>query len=300
MTTAQLAPTAPVGLLMWFVASRPKTLGASVVPVAVGTALAHTHGGVRVPVALAALLGALFIQVGTNLANDFHDFKRGADNKDRLGPARVTAQGWLPPRTVLLAALACFAASLLMGVYLVMAAGWPLLVVGLVSVVCGYLYTGGPWPLGYHGLGDVFVLVFFGPVAVLATCYAQTGQLPPEGWAAGLGVGAMANTLLVVNNLRDIPTDARVGKRTLAVRLGPAGTRVQYVALLVVAYSVVVWMAWRMPLASVLLAAASAALVPSAVRQVLTSNGQELNAALAASARIHMAYGSLLVVGLLL
>jgi 1,4-dihydroxy-2-naphthoate polyprenyltransferase len=220
---------------IWLAASRPKTLAASVVPVLVGTAFAQHDGRLQPWAAAAALAGAVLIQVGTNLANDYHDHVRGADTPDRVGPARASASGWIAPKRVLAASLVAFALAAAAGLYLVALAGWPILVVGLLSIASGYAYTGGPYPLGYHGWGDAFVFVFFGLVAVAGTYFVQAGPASADVLVGAVPVGALATAILVVNNLRDLETDRRAGKRTLAVRLGPTGTRVEYAFLLAVA-----------------------------------------------------------------
>jgi 1,4-dihydroxy-2-naphthoate octaprenyltransferase len=219
----------------WVLAARPKTLPAAAAPVMVGAALAAFRGGFAVLPAAAALLGALLIQIATNFANDYFDFVKGADTDERVGPTRVTQAGLISPGAVRNAMVATLAAALLVGVYLVSIGGWPIVWIGLASLVCAVAYTGGPFPLGYHGLGDLFVFVFFGLIAVAGTVYVQMGVFPPEAWLAGAGIGAMSTAILVVNNLRDIDTDTRAGKRTMAVRLGRVGTQMEYVWLWTVA-----------------------------------------------------------------
>src|SRR3954463_2612197 len=218
-------------------AARVRTLPAAVAPVLVGTSLAVQHDEFD-PIAFAcALLGALFIQVGTNLSNDYSDARRGADTEDRLGPVRVTAGGLVPPRQGLVATHASFGVAVLCGVYLIVVAGPVLLAIGAASIVAGVLYTGGPRPYGYEGLGEVFVFLFFGIVAVSGSYYVQIQELPWQVFALAVPVGLLASAILVVNNVRDIDTDRRAGKRTLAVRLGRERTRRLYLALLGVAYA---------------------------------------------------------------
>ena len=290
---------AAAGIGVWVLAARPRTLTAAVVPVVVGTAVAAAGGGMRLVPAFAALLSAICIQIGTNLANDYHDFQRGADTHERVGPRRVTQSGLIAPRTVRAAALAAFGAAALLGAYLAAVGGWPILMTGVLSILSGWLYTGGPWPLGYHGLGDVFVFVFFGLVATAGTIYVQMRSVPTAGWIAAVPIGALATAILVVNNLRDIATDAKAGKRTLAVRLGRGATRVEYLALLAVAFAAPFAL---LPFARgwVLLPLAALPLAIPPLRLVLRAEGAALNEALGATARLQLAYGALLAAGLLL
>jgi 1,4-dihydroxy-2-naphthoate octaprenyltransferase len=216
---------------IWILASRPRTLTAAAAPVLLGTGLAVGHGAFRWGPAIASLFGALLIQIGTNLANDYYDHLRGGDTEDRIGPLRATQAGLLPPRTVRTGAFIVLAFALGVGVYLVSVGGLPILLIGIASLICAVAYTGGPFPLAYHGLGDVFVFVFFGLFAVGGTYWVQALAFSSEVLLAGAGMGAMATAILVVNNLRDIWTDARAGKRTLAVRMGPTGTKAEYLLL---------------------------------------------------------------------
>src|SRR5437016_2535114 len=227
--SSRAAPAAlPSGVRIWLMAARVRTLPASIAPVLVGTALAG-YAGVFHPLRfVAALLGAVFIQVGTNLSNDYSDARRGADAEDRLGPVRVTAGGLVPPRQVLVATYASFGVAVLAGIYLIAVAGWLLLLVGTASILAGVLYTGGPRPYGYEGLGEVFVFLFFGVVAVAGSYFVQQEKLEWEAFALAVPVGLLAAAILVVNNVRDIDTDRRAGKRTLAVRLGRPRTRTLY------------------------------------------------------------------------
>lgn len=212
-------------------ASRPRTLLAAVAPVAAGTGFAAADGAFAALPALAALVGAVLIQIATNLANDYYDFLRGGDTAARIGPVRVTQAGILAPETVRRGMIATLALALLVGLYLISVGGWPIAVIGVLSLVCAVAYTGGPYPLAYHGLGDVFVLLFFGFVAVGGTYWVQALALPGHVLLAGGAVGALNTAILVANNLRDIETDGRAGKRTLAVRMGRRGTRMEYAGL---------------------------------------------------------------------
>ena len=296
MTTA--APIAPPSLRTWLLAARPKTLTAAVVPVVVGTGLALGQGMAAAWPALAALAGAVLIQIGTNLTNDYYDFRKGADTHERVGPTRVTQSGLIAPQTVLAAGAACFALAVVVGISLVARGGWPFVVIGLASVLAGWAYTGGPHPLGYLGLGDLFVMVFFGLVAVPGTFYAQALALVPAVWPAAVAIGATGTMILVVNNLRDLDTDARAGKRTLVVRFGRGFGRGEYVALLLLALAMpllMLAMGWaRWPILMVLLA------LPLAwppLSRVLGSTGAALNPALGGTARFQAAFGLLFAIG---
>jgi len=286
----------------WLLAARPKTLTAALAPVVVGTALA-THDGVLAWLpALAALVGATLIQLGTNFANDYYDFVRGGDTADRVGPERVTQAGLLTPESVKRGMWTVLGAALLVGTYLVWVGGWPIVWIGLSSLACAVLYTGGPFPLAYHGLGDVFVFVFFGLVAVSGTYYVQGLAWPPDVFLAGAALGALNTAILVANNLRDVETDATVGKRTLAVRIGTRGSQVQYVTMLFVAFVVPVvgWQVYGWPAAS-LAALLVAPLCIAPVRRVLThTEPAELLPALGETARVVGVYGLLLGLGLVL
>src|ERR1700761_2881899 len=224
------------GVRIWLMAARLRTLPAAIAPVLVGTALAgfqHIDHPLRL---LAALLGAVFIQVGTNLSNDYSDARRGADAEDRLGPVRVTAGGLVPPRQVLIATYVSFGVAVLAGIYLVVVAGWQLLLVGGASILAGVLYTGGPKPYGYEGLGELFVFLFFGIVAVAGSYFVQVEHLDWKAFALAVPVGLLASAILVVNNFRDSDSDRRAGKRTLAVRLGRERTRVLYAVIVYLAF----------------------------------------------------------------
>lgn len=286
----------------WLLAARPKTLTAAAAPVVAGTGVAAFHGTASALPALAALVGALLIQVATNLANDYYDFVRGTDSQERVGPLRMTQAGIIAPEAMKRGMLAALAAALLVGMYLVWVAGWPIVVIGLASLACAVLYTGGPYPLAYHGLGDLFVFVFFGLVAVGGTVYVQALSWPADAVLAGVALGALNTAILVVNNLRDIPTDERAGKRTLAVRLGVGGTRVEYAVLLGLAAAVpvvgVVASAWPV-LALLPLLTAPLCLAP--LRRVFGfTEASQLLPALGETSRVVALYGALLGVGLAL
>jgi 1,4-dihydroxy-2-naphthoate octaprenyltransferase len=282
-------------------AARPRTLPAAIAPVLVGTSLA-IHVGKFHPLAfIAALLGAMLIQIGTNLSNDYSDARRGADTEDRLGPVRVTAGGLVPPRQVLVATYATFGLAVLCGVYLIAVAGWALLAVGAASILAGVLYTGGPKPYGYEGLGEIFVFLFFGIVAVTGSYFVQRRDLPWEAFVLAVPVGLLIAAILTVNNIRDIETDRRANKRTLAVRMGRKRTRVFFVAMLVLAFAsgLICWLAGPLSpwLALTLLAAP---LAVTLARTVCThSDGPSLNGALAKSGMLALVYCLLLSAGVL-
>jgi 1,4-dihydroxy-2-naphthoate octaprenyltransferase len=280
-------------------AIRPRTLSAAAAPVVLGTGLAIGRGGFRFFPALAALVGALLIQVGTNLANDYYDYRRGGDTEDRVGPVRVTQAGILSPEKVRNGAFLVLGLALLVGLYLVSEGGLPILLIGLASLVCAVAYTGGPYPLAYHGLGDLFAFLFFGLVAVAGTFWVQALSFPPEVLLAGSGMGALATALLVINNLRDLETDKRAGKRTLAVRLGLQGTKAEFVFLVLWALSVpvlgVFWSDWsRWTLAALLSALLLAEPLWAVGTYSPTSDPQSLIPPLGTTAQAAGLYGLLL------
>lgn len=292
---------APGSFRAWILASRPATLTAAIVPVLVGSAVAHAVGGFRLGPALAALVGAMLIQIATNFANDVFDHEKGADTEERLGPTRATASGLLSAKQMRTALATTLALTLIPGVYLVSVGGWPIVLIGLASMLSGVAYTGGPYPLGYHGLGDVFVFVFFGLVAVCGTVFVQAESIPLLAWLAACAVGAIATAILVVNNVRDRETDVKAGKRTLAVRLGKRGGIIEYVGLFVLAYAV--------PVLALVLANAGSwvllplASIPLAIKlsiALATKEGRPLNAVLGQTAMLLLVYGVLLSVGLVL
>jgi 1,4-dihydroxy-2-naphthoate octaprenyltransferase len=291
----------PTKARAWLLAARPATLPAAVVPVLVGSAAATATGHFRWDVFAAALLGSLLIQIGTNFANDLFDFKKGADTADRLGPTRVTQSGLISPAEVQAAMIATFGAAVLVGVYLVLIGGWPIVAIGVLSILSGIAYTGGPWPLGYHGLGDVFVFIFFGLVAVMGTYYLHTGTVDARALAASIPVGLLITAILVINNLRDIDTDRLAGKHTLATRLGRAATRGEYIAMLVVSYLIPPALAvaglapWW-----VLLPWLSLPLAVGLGRIVLSgAEGRALNPVLKRTGQLVLVFGVLFALGLL-
>lgn len=302
MTVAAAPPAQAVrsGAAAWWAAVRPATLWLGATPVLLGTALAAAADGLHPARAALALGVAASIQVGTNLFNDWADARRGADGPDRIGPARAVAQGWLTPRAVLVAAALAFAVAAALGSVLAWQVGWPLLALGAVCILSGLAYTGGPFPLAYVGLGDPFVLVFFGGVATCGTTWVQTQALTPAAGLAGAAIGLLATAVLVVNNLRDRHTDRRAGKRTLAVRLGARFARLEYATCvgLALALPPTAWaLGWGGP--GWLLPLLAAPLAVRRVQAVWRRDGQDLNPELGATARLQLAFGLLLAAGVL-
>jgi len=290
----------PGSLHIWLMAARLPTLPAAIVPVFVGTAIGTHAGTFRPLVFIAALLASTLIQIGTNLANDYFDFRKGADTADRLGPTRVTQAGLLAPNTVLLGTMIVFGLAALIGLYLVTVGGLPILIIGVLAILAGVLYTAGPFPLAYHGLGDLFVFVFFGLVAVMGSAYLQADTVPFAAFIASLPVAMIVTAIIVVNNLRDIDTDRRTRKYTLAVILGRTGTRIEFTLLIVLAYLIlpVAWLAGIFSI-GVMLAWLTLPLALQVTRIVWTEQGRPLNRGLIGIGRLHLFFGILLALGLL-
>lgn len=285
---------------IWWLAIRPKTLPAAVSGVVMGCALAWRAGTFNLLPALDALAVALLLQIGSNVANDVFDFERGADTSERQGPLRVTQAGLLTPAQVKRGMWVIFGLAALCGLYLAILRGWVVIVIGLAAILSAIAYTGGPFPLGYYGLGDVFVFIFFGVAAVAGTYFVQVGSVSAAAWWMSLPVGLIVTAILVVNNLRDIENDRKAGKHTLAVRLGERGTRIEYLACMVIAYLV-------LPLAAMkgiipwtaLLAWGSWPLAIKSTRTVFTQRGRPLNAALAGTGQTAFVFSLLFWVGML-
>ena len=292
----------PTPLQAWVLAARPQTLTISVAPVLLGAALASEVGTVSIPVLIAAMLGAICIQIGTNLYNDYADFSKGADGPDRLGPPRACANGWLPPRQVLAAVVLTFAIAMAAGVYLAAVAGWPVVVIGLASLACGIAYTGGPWPLAYLGIADLFVFVFFGLVAVGGTYFVLAGGLSASAMVGGAILGCLATAVLAVNNLRDRAGDRNAGKRTLAVRYGEAFARGHYAFLITCAALLVVLVTLVVPGAGIgwLAPLALAPWLVQLVREAFRLDGRDLNGLLKKTAIAELAFSALLSAGIVL
>jgi len=281
-------------------AARLPTLSAAIVPVVVGSAAAQAQGAFNRWAFVAALFSAVMIQIGTNLANDLFDFQKGADTAERVGPVRVTQAKLLTPQQVARGTVVSFGLAFLSGLYLIAIGGWPIFLVGLAAITAGVLYTGGPWPLAYRGLGDLFTFVFFGPVAVIGTYYVHTGRIDPVAWIASIPVGFLVTAILVVNNLRDIETDRAAGKNTLAVRIGKEATQLQYLGLVAFSYALPIvlyvrgdlshyWLPWlTFPLSFLL------------IRLIFSQTGRALNKGLKGTGLLHLLFGLLFAAAFLL
>ncbi len=281
----------PLNLTAWIMASRPRTLPASVAPVIVGTAVAFHDGAFRPLAALAALAAALLIQIGSNFANDLGDYTRGADARGRVGPTRVTSAGLLTPRQVQVGMAVVFGLAALCGVYLIRLGGWPILLAGVLAILAAMAYTIGPLPFGYYGLGDLAVFIFFGLVAVIGTYFTQALRVTPLAVLAAVPMGSLITAILVVNNLRDADTDRAAGKRTLAVLLGRRGARIEFIALVAAAYAIpfILWLGYGLR-PWVLLPLLTLPRAFRLVRTILTVLGPPLNRALAQTAQLTVWY----------
>jgi 1,4-dihydroxy-2-naphthoate polyprenyltransferase len=284
----------------WVAALRVRTLGASVAPVLVGTAVAARHGALDFAVAGGTLAAALLIQLAVNLANDYYDHLKGVDRADRMGPPRVTGNV-IPAARVKAAMVLALTAAALLGVWLASVGGLPVLLVGAASLVCAVAYAGGPRPLGHLGLGEIFVFTFFGPVAVAGTAFLQLHAWPADALLAGVPLGALSAAILVVNNVRDIPTDARAGKRTVAVRIGVRGSWMEYALLLALAYAMplLVWVRFGLG-APVLLPLLTLPVGVLVLRRGTRATGPDLNPVLVQTAGLHALFGLLLALGVAL
>lgn len=288
------------GLRIWLEAVRPRTLPAAATPVLVGAAIAEANGGLQPVPTLLVLCCALLLQIGANLANDVFDHEKGADTAERVGPRRAVQAGLISARSMKIATAVVLGLALALGVVLVQWGGWPILAIGLCSIAAALAYTGGPYPLAYNGLGDVFVVVFFGFAAVCGTVWLNLGSVPPLAWLASVPVGFLATAILVVNNVRDRHSDARAGKRTLVVRFGRRGARIELWALLLGSYLVPVGLAvvertWWFLLPLVTLPAAL--LLSRAVERL---EGSALNPVLGGTAKLLLQFGVLFAIGIVL
>lgn len=297
MTSSALP--APGSVRAWLLASRPKTLSAASVPVLVGTACAHAEGGARLGPALGALGGALLLQVGANFANDVYDYEKGADTHERLGPVRAVQAGLLDPAAMRRGMFVVFALALAIGAYLTSVAGPAIVAIGVLSILSAVAYTGGPYPLGYNGLGDLFVFIFFGFVAVCGTAFVELGRVPELALWAALPVGGLSTAILVVNNLRDRETDSLAGKRTLAVRLGRRAAIAEYALLVLGSYLIPLGLfVLGLAKAAVLLPLATLPLALGLVRGVAREAGRDLNERLVGTAKLLLIFGLLFAVGI--
>ncbi len=289
-------------LQIWLLAIRPKTLPSSLAPILIGTAMAYSDGGFHFPSALAALIGALLIQIGTNLANDYFDCQKGADHEKRTGPLRVTQSGLIPPKTVWLAFIFVFTCAAVISLYLIKRGGWPILFIGIVSILSGIFYTAGRRPLGYLGLGDIFVFVFFGPVAVGGTYYVQTLNISWMPIVAGFAPGFLSTAVLSVNNLRDMESDRHVDKKTLAVRFGRSFALSEYFICIAGACAIpVILCALTNDYSHSLAASLILFLALPSIKAVFTKlDGPSLNQALADTGKLLLLYSVLFSIGWIL
>lgn len=288
-------------LQIWWTAIRPRTLSIAVAPVILGTSLAWADGNVRHwPILLATLVCALLIQIGTNLHNDVVDFERGTDRADRVGPLRVTAAGWVSTHAMHRATFVSYGLAVAIGCYLVVQGGWPIFLAGVASVLAGWAYSGGPRPVSHTPLGEVFVLIFFGLVAVAGSHWLQSGVPSLDAWLCGAVLGLPAAAVLLVNNYRDLEDDVRSGRRTLAAHIGRAHSRSLYFAMLMIPFGLVLLLTWR-GRTGVLLTLAAFPYCARLTEQLRhASNGAALNALLAATAKVGLLLGLLLSVGVFL
>jgi 1,4-dihydroxy-2-naphthoate octaprenyltransferase len=280
-------------------AIRPRTLPAAAAGVVMGAAMAWRDGVFQLDIVLVCLFTALLLQIGSNLANDVFDFERGTDTSERLGPTRVTQAGMLTPKEVKIGMAVVFGLAGILGLYLVWIGGWLILLLGIAAIISAVAYTGGPFPIGYYGLGDVFVFIFFGLAAVAGTYYIQAGSIPPVVWWMTLPPGLIVTAILVVNNLRDLDNDRKAGKHTLAVRMGEQGTKIEYIVCMVIAFIIPLPIAWAGMISwTTLIAWLSLPMAIQATRIVLTQKGRPLNAALAITGQTALVFSLLFWLGL--
>ena len=285
----------------WILASRPKTLPASVMPIFVASAIAIHNKVFKLDAALIAMVCSILIQIGTNFINDLYDFLKGTDTKERVGPTRVLANGLISVKEMRTGIVIVFGLAFLLGLYLVYINDWVVLVIGILSLIAGYAYTAGPYPLAYNGLGDVFVFVFFGFVGTIGTYYVQAHEITPLVFWATVPVGALVTNILVVNNYRDIDEDKLAGKNTLAVKFGGTFTRLQYLVFMVISYAILflVYFTYKQSF-FIFLPFLSLPIGIKLVKMVYTLNGKELNKTLELTAKLSAIYGILFAIGILL
>jgi 1,4-dihydroxy-2-naphthoate octaprenyltransferase len=285
----------------WILAARPKTLPAAASPVILGTALSYHDGIFHSFILLMTLLAAVLIQIGANFANDVYDYQKGTDRDDRLGPKRATQSGLITPEKMKNAMWLIFSLAICVGFYLAWIGGWPIVFIGLSSIAAGIAYTGGPYPLGYHGWGDMFVFIFFGLIAVPGTYYLQAGTVTPLSFWMGAVMGLLSTAILVVNNLRDANTDVISGKKTLAVRFGKTFSKIQYALLILVPFSLPIYLWWKLENElSLLLTLFSLPIAMHLIVQIFTTAGMELNYVLIRTARFLFIFTLLFSAGIIL
>ncbi|RJP51122.1 MAG: 1,4-dihydroxy-2-naphthoate polyprenyltransferase [Anaerolineaceae bacterium] len=290
----------PTFLQAWWLAIRPRTLPAAASGVAIGSALAWHDGSFQLLPALACLLIALLLQIGSNVANDVFDFERGADTAERLGPVRVTQAGYLTPTQVKRGMVVIFGLAALLGLYLASLRGWTVILLGVAAILSAVAYTGGPYPLGYHGLGDVFVFLFFGLAAVAGTYFVQVGWVSAAAWWMAVPIGLIVTAILVVNNLRDIESDRKAGKHTLVVLMDERGAKIEYILLMVVAYLLLpALVLLKIIPVGAMLTWLSMPLALRTLKVVLTQKGRPLNAALAGTGQTALLFSLFFWLGLL-
>jgi len=289
-------------LKTWIMAFRPKTLSASIAPVFIGTAMAFGDGIHHFPTAFVCLFAALAIQIGTNIANDYYDFKKGTDTTERIGPTRVTQAGLIKPSTMRRAFIFSFAIAVFASIWLIYRGGWPIALIGILSIASGYFYTAGPKPLGYMGLGDFFVLIFFGPVAVGGTYYAQSLEMNMAVLLAGFAPGFISVAILTINNLRDIQSDQKTGKHTLAVRFGRSFTISEYLSSIIIASLIPVFIYWFIEDHIAILACSVLIFIAIPVIKTVCvkTDGPSLNNALAQTGKLLMIYSVIFSIGWIL
>ena len=283
----------------WIIASRPKTLIAAIAPVILGSSLAFQEDSFNLLLFTVILITAILIQIGTNLVNDLFDYINGADNEDRLGPDRALQKGLLSKSQIESAIFFIFTIAVVLGFYLALIGGWPIVIIGSISILFGFLYTSGPYPLAYNGLGDIFVFIFFGLVSVSGTYYLYTGNFYMDSIILGSSVGSISTGILVVNNLRDIYNDKKFGKNTLAVLLGKRFTQIEYLLLMIIAYLIPIYISfifgWKSSLYIVYFT------LPIAIQlilQVFFKEGADLNKTLEGTAKLLLLYTLLLSFGI--
>jgi len=285
----------------WLLASRPKTLPASVMPIFVASAIAIHNGVFKLDAALIAMVCSILIQIGTNFINDLYDFLKGTDTDKRVGPTRVLANGLISVKEMRAGIVVVFGLAFVLGLYLVYINDWVVLVIGILSLIAGYAYTAGPFPLAYNGLGDIFVFIFFGFVGTIGTYYVQAHEITPLVFWASVPVGALVTNILVVNNYRDIDEDKLAGKNTLAVKFGGTFTRLQYLVFMVISYAILflVYFTYKQSM-FIFLPLLSLPLAIKLVKMIYTLNGKDLNKTLELTAKLSAIYGILFAIGILL